>query len=125
MPPSASASRRSSWRTEDEPFADPRQRPQLELIDDGASVVLFGEEHATTDAPANAPEARSAKSTADYIRRIMDGAMPLPMPIVNEVAARRPRVGKFARSGVNAKPADKPGSVENGHSSGPRVTPRL
>ena len=72
--------------TEDEPFADPRQRPQLELIDDGASVVLFGEEHATTDAPANAPEARSAKSTADYIRRIMDGAMPLPMPIVNEVA---------------------------------------
>ena len=72
--------------TEDEPFADPRQRPQLELIDDGASVVLFGEEHATTDAPANAPEARSAKSTADYIRRIMDGAIPLPMPIVNEVA---------------------------------------
>lgn len=72
--------------TDDEPFADPRQRPQLELIDDGASVVLFGEEHAPVDAAAPLPEARGAKSTAVHIRRILEGAAPLPLPIVNEVA---------------------------------------
>ena len=72
--------------TDDEPFADPRQRPQLELVDDGASLVLFGEEHAAVDAAAAVPEARGAKATATYIRRILDGAAPLPLPIVNEVA---------------------------------------
>jgi len=72
--------------TDDEPFADPRQRPQLELIDDGASVVLFGEEHASVDAAAALPEAQGAKATASYIRRIVEGAAPLPLPIVNEVA---------------------------------------
>ena len=72
--------------TDDEPFADPRQRPQLELIDDGASIVLFGEEHAPVDAAAALPEARGAKAAASYIRRILEGAAPLPLPIVNEVA---------------------------------------
>jgi anthranilate phosphoribosyltransferase len=72
--------------TDDEPFADPRQRPQLELVDDGAAVVLFGEEHATVDAVAPLPEARGAKATASHIRRILEGAVPLPLPIVNEVA---------------------------------------
>jgi anthranilate phosphoribosyltransferase len=70
----------------DEPFADPRQRPQLELVDDGAVTVLFGEEHASVDGPAAAPEARGAKSTAAGIRRVLDGAAPLPLPIVNEIA---------------------------------------
>jgi anthranilate phosphoribosyltransferase len=72
--------------TDDEPFADPRQRPQLELVDDGAAVVLFGEEHAPVDAAAPFPEARGAKSTASLIRRMLEGAAPLPLPIVNEVA---------------------------------------
>ncbi len=72
--------------TDDEPFADPRQRPQLELIDDGASIVLFGEEHAPVDGTAGLPEGRGAKATAGYIRRILEGAVPLPLPIVNEVA---------------------------------------
>ncbi len=72
--------------TDDEPFADPRQRPQLELVDDGASVVLFGEEHAPVDAAATLPEARGAKATAGHIRRMLEGAAPLPLPIVNEVA---------------------------------------
>ena len=72
--------------TDDEPFADPRQRPQLELIDDGGSSVLFGEEHAPVDAGTALPGARGAKATAAYIRRILEGAAPLPLPIVNEVA---------------------------------------
>ena len=72
--------------TDDEPFADPRQRPQLELVDDGASLVLFGEEHAAVDAGAALPEVRGAKATAAHIRRVLDGAAPLPLPIVNEIA---------------------------------------
>ncbi|MET0681058.1 MAG: DNA-binding protein YbiB [Burkholderiales bacterium] len=72
--------------TDDEPFADPRHRPQLELVDDGASVVLFGEEHAPVDAAATLPEGRGAKATAGHIRRLLEGAAPLPLPIVNEVA---------------------------------------
>jgi anthranilate phosphoribosyltransferase len=72
--------------TDDEPFADPRQRPQLELVDDGAGTVLFGEEHAPVDAAPALPEARGAKATATHLRRILEGAAPLPMPIVNEVA---------------------------------------
>lgn len=71
--------------TDDEPFADPRQRPQLELVDDGASRVLFGEEHAPVDAAAALPEGRGAKATASHIRRILEGAAPLPLPIVNEI----------------------------------------
>jgi anthranilate phosphoribosyltransferase len=72
--------------TDDEPFADPRQRPQLELLDDGASLVLFGEEHAPVDAAAPLPEGRGAKAAASHIRRILEGAAPLALPIVNEVA---------------------------------------
>jgi anthranilate phosphoribosyltransferase len=72
--------------TDDEPFADPRQRPQLELVDDGASRILFGEEHAPVEAAAPVPEARGAKAAAGHIRRILDGAAPVPLPIVNEVA---------------------------------------
>jgi anthranilate phosphoribosyltransferase len=72
--------------TDDEPFADPRQRPQLELLDDGAGLVLFGEEHAPVDGAAALPEGRGAKATASHVRRILEGAAPLPLPIVNEVA---------------------------------------
>lgn len=71
---------------DDEPFADPRQRPELELVDDGAGRVLFGEEHPSVEAPAAAPEARGAKAAAGTIRRILEGAAPLPQPIVNEIA---------------------------------------
>ena len=48
--------------------------------------MLFGEEHAAVDAGAALPEVRGAKATASHIRRILEGAAPLPMPIVNEVA---------------------------------------
>jgi len=72
---------------DDEPFADPRQRPRIEYFDDGASAVLFDEEHAPVDASPGAPESIDARTTAAYIRRMLEGAAPLPLPIVNEIAA--------------------------------------
>ena len=71
---------------DDEPFADPRQRPRIEYFDDGTVVVLFDEEHASVDAIAGLPESIEARTTAAYIRRMLEGAAPLPLPILNEIA---------------------------------------
>jgi anthranilate phosphoribosyltransferase len=71
---------------EDEPFADPRHRPRIEYFDDGAAVVLFDEEHASVDSTSAPPESIEVRATAAYIRRMLEGAAPLPLPIVNEIA---------------------------------------
>lgn len=69
-----------------EPFADPRRRPGIELIDSGSSQLLFAEEHgvsAEAAAPAKRPEARAA---AVFIKAVLEGQHPVPMPIVNQIA---------------------------------------
>jgi len=72
--------------TDGEPFADPRRRPRIEYFEDGSAHGLFDEEHAPLDGTAVAPEALEAKATAGYIRRVLEGSAPLPMPIANELA---------------------------------------
>ena len=72
--------------TDGEPFADPRRRPRIEYFEDGLAHGLFDEEHAPLDAAAAAPEALEAKATAGYIRKVLEGSAPLPMPIANELA---------------------------------------
>jgi len=72
--------------TDGEPFADPRRRPRIEYFEDGLAHGLFDEEHAPLDGTAVAPEALEAKATAGYIRRVLEGSAPLPMPIANELA---------------------------------------
>lgn len=72
--------------TDAEPFAEPRRRPLIELIDSGRSQLLFAEEHGVAvDAPlpGKRPEARAA---AVYIKSVLDGHQPVPMPIVNQLA---------------------------------------
>jgi anthranilate phosphoribosyltransferase len=69
-----------------EPFADPRQRPRIEYFDDGRAEVLFAEEHVSQEPLASYPDSANAKATALYIRKALDGAVPLPMPVVNEIA---------------------------------------
>jgi anthranilate phosphoribosyltransferase len=71
---------------EGEPFADPRQRPRLELVDDGRAQVLFEQELAAVDAAPGVPAARDARTTAAYVRRVLDGVAPIPLPIVNQIA---------------------------------------
>lgn len=69
-----------------EPFADPQRRPRIEHLRDGVVEVLFEEECAAFHSAAAVSNCRDARATAAYIRRILDGAAPLPLPIVNEIA---------------------------------------
>ena len=72
--------------TSAEPFANPRHRPSIELIESGGSRLLFAEEHGQpvdVAVPAKRPEARA---TAQYTRAVLEGHQPVPMPIVNQIA---------------------------------------
>jgi anthranilate phosphoribosyltransferase len=70
--------------TDGEPFADPRRRPRIERFADGVAQPLFDEEHAPVDAAP--PETLEARATAAYIRKVLEGGAPLPLPIANELA---------------------------------------
>lgn len=72
--------------TEGEPFANPKRRPRLEFIRDGAADVLFEAEHESLRALPSLPEACDAASTARWIRRVLDKQLPLPKPIANQLA---------------------------------------
>jgi anthranilate phosphoribosyltransferase len=72
--------------TDGEPFVDPCRRPRIEYLDDGSGRTLFDEEHAPLGAVAAAPESLEAKATAGYVRKVLEGGAPLPLPIMNEVA---------------------------------------
>jgi anthranilate phosphoribosyltransferase len=74
--------------TEGEAFVNPRRRPRIELVSDGAATLLFGREHGHDD--AEEAEAVSAelepRATAAHIRAILAGNAKLPLPIVNQLA---------------------------------------
>lgn len=72
--------------TEGEAFANPRRRPQLEHISAGAVDVLFEAEAGPIRHLGALPSAGDAASTAHWIRRALDGGVPLPLPLVNELA---------------------------------------
>ncbi|NJD25601.1 MAG: DNA-binding protein YbiB [Betaproteobacteria bacterium] len=72
--------------TEGEPFANPKRRPRLELIRDGAATVLFEAEHDSLRTLPNLPDAADAASTAQWIRRILDKELPVPKPLANQLA---------------------------------------
>jgi anthranilate phosphoribosyltransferase len=71
---------------EGEPFADPHQRPRMELISDGGTEMLF---EAERDGPREIlrhdAEVR-AVATAQWTRRALAGEVPTPQPILNQLA---------------------------------------
>lgn len=71
---------------EGEPFANPFQRPQLEHIVDGSSEVLFEAEISATRSMPNLPKASSAAGTAIWIKQALAGEIPLPLPLINQLA---------------------------------------
>lgn len=74
--------------TEGEPYANPRRRPRLELFSAGNVEVLFEQEHmATGSATSFTAHDLEARATAAYIRRVLDGELPMPLPIVNQIAS--------------------------------------
>jgi anthranilate phosphoribosyltransferase len=72
--------------TEGEAFANPQQRPKMELVRDGACTVLFEAEAAGATPRPNGPESIDARQTAEWIRQAIAGAVPVPHPILNQVA---------------------------------------
>lgn len=72
--------------TENEPFADPGRRPALELIRDARSETLFAPESNMVKGLAWLPPAGDAVSTATWTRRVLAGGVPLPLPLVNQLA---------------------------------------
>lgn len=72
--------------TEGEPFANPKRRPRLEYVHDGAADVLFEAEHDSLRAIPHLPDATDPVSTARWIRRVVDHQLPLPKPLANQLA---------------------------------------
>ena len=73
--------------TEGEPFANPKRRPRIEHLHDGIADVLFEAEHDSIKVLPHLPEEADAAATACWIRKVLDGHIPLPQPIANQLAA--------------------------------------
>lgn len=71
---------------EGEAFADPRRRPRLEYVTADECRVLFDAETVTLKHAAALPAAIDAQTVAAWIRRAMAGEVPLPLPLVNQIA---------------------------------------
>lgn len=71
---------------EGEAFADPRRRPRLEYVTANECRVLFDAEAVMLKHPATLPEAVEATSVAAWVRRVLAGEAPLPLPLVNQIA---------------------------------------
>ncbi len=73
--------------TEGEAFADPQRRPLIEFVGAaGDCQVLFEAEGAALKQSATLPAAIDAHSAAAWIHRAMTGEVPLPLPLVNQIA---------------------------------------
>jgi anthranilate phosphoribosyltransferase len=72
--------------TEGEPYANPKRRPRLEHIHDGAADILFEAEHDSLRALPCLPEGIDAAGTARWTRRVLEHQVPLPKPIANQLA---------------------------------------
>ncbi|MEI7429297.1 MAG: DNA-binding protein YbiB [Betaproteobacteria bacterium] len=72
--------------TEGEPFANPKRRPRIEYLHDGVNDILFEAEHDSLKALPNLPDTCDAKTTADWMRRVLAGEFALPSPIANQLA---------------------------------------
>lgn len=72
--------------TEGEAFANPQRRPRMEHIHDGACTPLFEAEAANSPVGNIGPDAIDAKATADWIRLALAGSVPIPHPLLNQLA---------------------------------------
>ena len=72
--------------TEGEPFANPKRRPRIEYLHAQNCDVLFEAEHDSLRSLPHLPEACDAASTAHWMRRVLNGEFPLPLPLANQLA---------------------------------------
>lgn len=67
-------------------FADPYQRPRLEYFRDGVGQVLFEAEAVQVRSGPGLPQMADTRAIAKWIRQVLDGEAPLPMPLANQLA---------------------------------------
>ena len=72
--------------TEGEPFANPKQRPRIKFFRQGEDIVLFEEEMFSARGSLSQPSAIDAAATAAWVRQAMAGQVPIPHPLVNQLA---------------------------------------
>ena len=71
--------------TEGEPFANPQRRPRLELLRDGNSQTLFEAEGGSIKTSSQLPEDADARSAAEWITKVLDKKLPVPLPLANQL----------------------------------------
>lgn len=72
--------------TEGEAVADPRRTPKMQAFVHGAPVLLQAPQTGSLGELPALPTAIDAASTAAYIRAVLDGQLPVPAPIAQQVA---------------------------------------
>ncbi|HKQ23643.1 MAG TPA: DNA-binding protein YbiB [Burkholderiales bacterium] len=72
--------------TEGEPFANPHQRPKIQLFRHGEANVLFEAELAPAKHIPSEPASIEAAATAQWIAQALAGQAPVPHPLVNQLA---------------------------------------
>ena len=71
----------------DRPYANPKRRPCIEHLHEGQCDTLFEAEHDSLKSLPHLPEDPEAAPTAQWIRSVLDGHLPVPHPIANQLAA--------------------------------------
>jgi len=69
-----------------EPFANVHRRPRIERYDGGMCTVLFEAEAESVRALGGQPCSSEPAATAHWIRAALAGKVPLPMPLINQLA---------------------------------------
>ena len=72
--------------TEGEPFANPKRRPRIEYLHDGAQDILFEAEHDSLKTLPQLPETCDATATAEWTRGVLAGTIAMPPPIANQLS---------------------------------------
>jgi anthranilate phosphoribosyltransferase len=72
--------------SEGEPYANPKRRPCIEHLHDGAIDTLFEAEHDSLKALPHLPETCEVKATCDWMRKVLAGECVVPAPLANQLA---------------------------------------
>jgi anthranilate phosphoribosyltransferase len=72
--------------TEGEPVADARRTPQMDVFHNGQRRTVQAAQEGSLVALPELPATTDAAATADYIRAVLDGRLPVPTPVALQVA---------------------------------------
>jgi len=63
-----------------------KQRPRIKFFRQGEAIVLFEEEMLSARGAMSQPTAVDAAATAVWVKQAMAGQVPIPHPLVNQLA---------------------------------------